>query len=274
MSVTLSERRVGDASMIRRLVMSSAGAAEAAPAAPRQDLKVLLRRSAAIAAIRELFLPRGEVTAEYMMFQALDSLQAMCSYLRGVLTIHATLSGVGVGAGGEAAAAATIAFILKDGSAMLGSLAFNYFCAKGFDADLRWWRLFADLINDVGLTLELLAPLTGPRFFLATTCTANVCKSLCGVAAGATRVAISQHFAVGGERRRWGGRGGGGGGGDCNCVYLGNVLSAEPRLCMTVSHMHPCHSPLARQRGRGAGKGGRAGDSHHAARPTRRPRLC
>ena len=37
-----------------------------------------------------LFLPRGRLPPEYLLFQALDSLQALCSYLRGVLTLHAT----------------------------------------------------------------------------------------------------------------------------------------------------------------------------------------
>ena len=157
-----------------------------------------VRISSIVDVFRVLFLPRGEISQEYIRFQLLDSVQAMCSYLRGVLTIHATLSGIGAATGSEAAAAATIAFILKDGSAMLGSLGFNYIFASRFDGDLRFWRLFADLVNDVGLTLELLAPLTGPHFFLFTTCTANVCKALCGVAAGATRVAISMHFAEGG----------------------------------------------------------------------------
>lgn len=200
-SVVVAEHWGDSATRRDTVVESSWRVVVSAPAAASGSLAPL-RISAALNALRVLFLPRGDVSAEYIRFQLLDSLQAMCSYLRGVLTIHATLVGVGAAAGAEAATAATIAFILKDGSAMLGSLAFNYFCSTGFDADLRWWRLFADLVNDVGLTLELLAPLTGPRFFLATTCTANLCKALCGVAAGATRVAISQHFAVGGAPLR------------------------------------------------------------------------
>lgn len=59
---------------------------------------------------------------------------------------------------------------------------------------MRSWRLFADVINDVGLTLEMLAPLAGEHF-LVVACVGNVCKALCGVAAGGTRATITAHFA-------------------------------------------------------------------------------
>jgi hypothetical protein len=143
-----------------------------------------------------LFLPRGRLPPEYLIFQALDSLQALCSYLRGVLTLHATMEGLGVGGGG-AALSATLALLLKEGSSHCSGLLFAFLAASRLDAEVRWWRLSADVANDVGLALELAAPLGGPRFFLPLTCAANACKAVCGVAAGATRVAISAHFAGG-----------------------------------------------------------------------------
>jgi len=161
--------------------------------------------SGPITVLRRLFIPSGPVSPDYFRFQLADSVQATCSYLRGVLAVHATLTGAGLsaaadGSAGTTAALATVTtFILKDGSAMLGSLAFSYLAAHLFDGELRFWRLFADVINDVGLTVELLAPLAGPRWFLPVTCCANVCKALCGVAAGATRVSIAKHFAVHGS---------------------------------------------------------------------------
>jgi len=144
-----------------------------------------------------LFLPRGSLPPEYLLFQALDSLQALCSYLRGVLTLHATLEGLGV-SGSGAALSATLALLLKEGASHCAGLLFAFLAASRLDAEVRWWRLAADVANDVGLALELAAPLGGPRFFLPLTCAANACKAVCGVAAGATRVAISAHFAGGG----------------------------------------------------------------------------
>jgi hypothetical protein len=156
-------------------------------AAPTEALRGTLAR---------VFLPRGRVADEYVFFQLMDSLQGTCSYLRGVLTIHATLVGVGVGSESASALAATLSFLLKDGAAMVGQLVFSAALSLSLDAEVKFWRLFADVINDVGLTLELLAPLAGPAHFLHVSCAANVCKALCGVAAGATRVAISTHFAL------------------------------------------------------------------------------
>ena len=146
--------------------------------------------------LRRLFLPRGTLPPDYLRFQLLDSAQGLCSYLRGVLTMHATFTGLGVGSADSSALAATLVALLKEGSSHVASLLFAYGYAARLDAEVRWWRLFADVANDVGLTLELAAPLCG-RYFLAISCTANACKALCGVAAGATRVAVSAHFAGG-----------------------------------------------------------------------------
>lgn len=77
---------------------------------------------------------------------------------------------------------------------MLGSLLFAWWGGQRFDANVKRWRLFADVINDVGLTLEMIAPITGP-WFLLVACCGCVCKSLCGVAAGSTRAALTAHFA-------------------------------------------------------------------------------
>lgn len=56
------------------------------------------------------------------------------------------------------------------------------------------WRMFADVINDIGLTLELVSPLF-PTYFIYIACAGTICKTLCGIAAGSTRSAISAHFA-------------------------------------------------------------------------------
>lgn len=65
------------------------------------------------------------------------------------------------------------------------------------DADAKKWRLFADCMNNVGMALELAAPaFGGDEYFLAFACAGSVARSLCGCAAGATRAALTQHFAV------------------------------------------------------------------------------
>lgn len=155
----------------------------------------------------------------------------MCSYLRGILATQAVLEGVGVGEGTNGGAsfrsrphpdvapesatplAAAVQWVVRDGAGMLGGLAFSTWGGSRFDANARRWRLFADVINDVGLLLDMVSPLV-PSCFLATVCVASVCKvcaarwhlaftvaltleqSFCGVAAGATRAAITSHFAL------------------------------------------------------------------------------
>eukprot|EP01138_Halocafeteria_seosinensis_P013738 gb/GECG01014029.1/.p1 GENE.gb/GECG01014029.1/~~gb/GECG01014029.1/.p1 ORF type:complete len:570 (+),score=39.46 gb/GECG01014029.1/:1-1710(+) len=146
-----------------------------------------------------MLLPAGypkTVRPGYARYQILDGVQGLCSYLRGILCTHAVLIGIGVGNENATAIAATLNWIARDGSSLLGSLAFSWWGGEKFGHDMKFWRLFADAINDVGLTLELLAPLVSGFNFLVVTCLASVCKSLCGVAAGCTKSTISQHFAI------------------------------------------------------------------------------
>ncbi|RHY23099.1 hypothetical protein DYB32_009306 [Aphanomyces invadans] len=42
---------------------------------------------------------------------------------------------------------------MRDGSGMLGGLFFAYIVGPKFDANVKFWRLYADVINDFGLTL-------------------------------------------------------------------------------------------------------------------------
>ena len=169
-----------------------------------------------IAALTRLFLPRGQLPVDYLTFQALDSAQALCSYLRGVLAMHATLEGLGLNGGSSGSSssssgvlAATLVLLLKEGASHVASLTFAYIAASRLDSEVRAWRLFADVANDVGLALELAAPrLGGAQTFAIVSAVANACKAVCGVAAGATRVAVSAHFARAGARARHGGGGG------------------------------------------------------------------
>ena len=73
--------------------------------------------------IRSAFMPVGypsSVAPEYTTFQFWDTVQAMCSYLRGILATQAILKGVGVGDQKATALAATLKWILRDGVSMLG----------------------------------------------------------------------------------------------------------------------------------------------------------
>ena len=135
-----------------------------------------------------MFLPEdypNSVSDDYAAFQAWDTAQGLCSYVRGSLTTKALLEGVGVGATGATAASAAAQFIARDMCGMVGGLVFTLAKGRHLDAEAKQWRLFADLANNVGMAMELAAPLANDRgWFLALACAGSVARSLCGCAAG------------------------------------------------------------------------------------------
>lgn len=152
-------------------------------------------RAAAAGALAAAFLPRG-YPRDYIQYQQYDTLQALCSYLRGILATHATLVVAGVGDANASAIAATLAWVVRDGAAMVSSLIFATWGSSRFDRNCKSWRLFADVINDVALSLEMSAAVFGRDRAVAVMCVAACCKALCGTASGACRAVITTHFAV------------------------------------------------------------------------------
>ncbi|CAI5735650.1 unnamed protein product [Hyaloperonospora brassicae] len=138
--------------------------------------------------LQEMFLPAGypdSVSDDYVRFQLWDTTQAMCSYLRGVLATQSVLQSVGVGDDSATPLAAALRWVLRDGSGMIGGLTFAYFVGPKFDLNVKRWRLFADVANDAGLTLDMIAPLI-PGLVTEVLCLSSICKTMCGVASGAT----------------------------------------------------------------------------------------
>lgn len=151
---------------------------------------------------RDLFLPVGypqSVRPEYLSYQIYDSLQGLCSYLRGVVSTSALLTAAGVGDAEATAMSAAMAWAMRDGLGMVGGLMFSYSTSSLFDSYVKEFRLFADVINDVGLTLDMIAPLVGTDRVLYVTSMGTICKVMCGIAAGATKGSITQHFCLRGN---------------------------------------------------------------------------
>jgi hypothetical protein len=149
---------------------------------------------------KELFLPLDypqSVREGYLEYQLYDSLQGLCSYLRGVLCSAQVLQAAGVGNDNATAWGAALTWALKDGMGMIGGLAFSYLASPFFDAHVKEFRLFADLINDVGLTLDMLAPYCNNLLLVSSAST--LCKTLCGMSAAATKASITVYFAVEGN---------------------------------------------------------------------------
>ncbi|CAN9506007.1 unnamed protein product [Ophioblennius macclurei] len=148
-------------------------------------------------AFKSVFLPQGfpeSVSGDYLHYQFWDTVQAFCSSLSGTLATQASLRGVGVGNQGATVAAATVTWLLRDGTGMLGRILFAWQKGSKLDSEAKKWRLFADGLNDVAMFMEILAP-HFPSFFTLILCTAGIFKSVVGVAGGATRAALTVHQA-------------------------------------------------------------------------------
>uniref|UniRef100_A0A670JBN7 RUS family member 1 n=1 Tax=Podarcis muralis TaxID=64176 RepID=A0A670JBN7_PODMU len=133
-----------------------------------------------------VFLPQGypeSVSSDYLAYQIWDTVQAFASSITGTLATQAVLKGVGVGDEASTVTAATVTWILKDGTGMLGRILFAW--SKG---------LFADVLNDMAILMEILAP-AFPACFTLIVCISGFFKCIVGVAGGATRAALTMHQA-------------------------------------------------------------------------------
>jgi len=125
-----------------------------------------------------------------------------------------------VGDAQATAMSAAMTWAVRDGLGMIGGLLFSYICSPLFDAHVKEFRLLADVLNDIGMTIDMAlpfllsqtwmsSPLTTlypsisqylPSSYLILTSTSTLCKVACGMAAGATKGNITDHFAICGNR--------------------------------------------------------------------------
>ena len=167
---------------------------------------------------RDLFLPVNypdSVAEGYLEYQFYDSIQGLCTYLRGVVSTSAVLVAAGVGDSEATAMSAAMTWAIRDGFGMIGGLFFSYKASPYFDAHVKEFRLLADVFNDIGLTLDLALPILliqtksswivalsnyFPSPYLLLTSISTLCKVACGICAGATKGNITDYFAISGNR--------------------------------------------------------------------------
>ncbi|KAL2519282.1 Protein root UVB sensitive 3 [Abeliophyllum distichum] len=146
----------------------------------------------------DAFVPEGfpsSVTPDYIPFQIWDSLQGLSTYMRTMLSTQALLSAIGVGEKSATVIGATFQWFLRDLTGMLGGVLFTFYQGANLDSNAKMWRLVADLMNDIGMLMDLVSPLF-PSAFLLIVCLGSISRSFTGVASGATRAALTQHFAL------------------------------------------------------------------------------
>jgi len=150
------------------------------------------------ALLRSVFLPEGypdSVSKDYIYYQGWDTVQAFASSISGSLATSAVLQGVGVGDETASPLAATLTWILRDGTGMVGRILFAAKCGTRLDYDCKKWRLCADILNDLAMLMEIVTPRFGREWTLAVLCIASLSRSIVGVAGGATKAAVAQHQA-------------------------------------------------------------------------------
>ncbi|XP_050237591.1 protein root UVB sensitive 3 [Mercurialis annua] len=148
--------------------------------------------------ILQAFVPEGfpsSVTPDYYPFQVWDSLQGLSTYIRTMLSTQALLSAIGVGEKSATVIGATFQWFLRDLTGMLGGILFTFYQGSNLDSNAKMWRLVADLTNDLGMLMDLVSPLF-PSAFIFVVCLGSLSRSFTGVASGATRAALTQHFAL------------------------------------------------------------------------------
>lgn len=120
-----------------------------------------------------VFLPQGyptSVSDDYASYQFYDTIQAFCSRITGTITTKAILKSVGVGDPTATPLAAATTWIFKDGTGMFGSIIFAWWKGTDFDSNCKKWRLFADILNDSAMFIEMLLPsLPNTTYFLCLT---------------------------------------------------------------------------------------------------------
>ena len=123
--------------------------------------------------VRTTFLPVGypERTPQgYLHFSIWSWIQDISTQLRAILATQRVLEGIGVGREGATALSASINFLVRDGFGMASTLMFTAVAANKFRANVKKWRMFADVINDVGITVEVAATLFRKELFLPILC--------------------------------------------------------------------------------------------------------
>lgn len=102
---------------------------------------------------------------------------------------------MGVGDDKASVLSATFVWLIKDGVGMLGRILFAWFHGTGLDSNLKMWRFYADILNDLATSFDLIAPFF-KDFLLPISCVSNLFRSIVGVAGGSTRAALTQHQAI------------------------------------------------------------------------------
>ncbi|KAF3765327.1 DUF647-domain-containing protein [Cryphonectria parasitica EP155] len=153
-------------------------------------------------AILYAFLPAGfphTVTNDYLAYQTFDSLQAFSSSITNLLANRAILEGLGVGNSSQTPTTALLLQIIQDTFSRLATILFAHRMGQAIEPECKYYRFLADIFNDCSQFLDLLLPALPLLPKVSVMVSASVLRSLCGVAANASKATLSAHFARSGN---------------------------------------------------------------------------
>jgi hypothetical protein len=68
------------------------------------------------------------------------------------------LESIGVGNDKATIYGATLTWLIKDGTGMIGRILFAWFQGSSLDSNSKMWRLYADILNDLSFCIDLMSP--------------------------------------------------------------------------------------------------------------------
>lgn len=148
------------------------------------------------------FLPAGypsTVTPDYTPYQIYDSLQAFASTIAGLLASRAVFVGMGVGSEDASLVTTMLLYIAQETIGRVATILFAHQFSQRIEAEVKFYRFFADIVNDTAFILDCMSPAMPVLGRVVTLCVSNACRAVCGVAGGSSKAILSSHFAKAGN---------------------------------------------------------------------------
>ena len=161
--------------------------------------KVSLNSVSTVQYLVNVFLPTGypySVTPNYFDYQIFDSFQAFSSSIASLFANRAVLSAVGVGDQSASSTSALFMKIVQETIGRLGTIGFAWKFGSALEPECKKYRFMADIFNDSAMVFDCLSPLFpfDKKLVVGMLCMSGLLRSICGVMAGGSRAALTQHF--------------------------------------------------------------------------------
>lgn len=152
-----------------------------------------------ISVLEEVWMPlnwRETVTPDYIPYQLYDSAQAIFSSVAGMLAERETLVSLGVAREDASVQEALMLNVASEATSRIVSILFSWKYAGILDAECKKYRFMADIFNDASLVLQTFSSsIDTIAIRSGALILAGCLRALCGVCAGSSKAALTNHFA-------------------------------------------------------------------------------